>query len=745
MQRLFLVCAVITLAMTALFFQATRTLATPTDSIDTDLINIKDGNYAVPPGSTIVAQDGNNSASCGTVNSPCLTVQYAIDKASWRGTIVIREGEYHESVKLDKPLTIQPYLDEKVWFKGSEEVTDWAQEDNLWRKDNWTYIWTNNHGVPIGEALDPIFLNDNTMAGWPDMVFKDGLNLKQVASKAEVVPGTFFVDYDTEQLYVADNPSNSLIEAATLPMALEAYSNANGLIIRGLGFKQYASPIRSGAGSMVHLHPNNILVENNTFAQSASSALSFNHSTGSTLRGNVFVYNGSLGLTTFRTNGLVLEHNYFAYNNFERFASDWEAGGAKMIESRNTLVRENIFEKNYAGGYWCDISCKNLTFVRNLSRFNEDFGMFYELSSEAVIASNLIHHNATAGIMVNGSNRADIYNNTLVANRRNLSILDDHRVTSNPELIVEGIDWITYDVNIHNNILSNNDGTDANYDRGSNLVLLRKYTNDDTAPASDMIGTYDRNAYFRTNINQPTRLVAYWTGVNGTPAYWQMFRSLSDLQASSLGYEQTGILLEGQPTNPWFVDETTGQYELADDATIKGEGLPISPLIADAINNGLTQSITTAGETIDIGALDWIRELELPTLPTSNSLPPTPSPSPTPIPTPTPAGPSSTPRPELPLSASPFIIASTNPGQRLSITPIESSIQEIEIAPSAQDAMLESEVNTNRSNTLTSRPNTNDSSPEDENSIQASLFATAGVALIISGIGASLYLYAKKG
>ena len=307
-----------------------------------------------------------------------------------------------------------------------------------------------------------------------------------------------------------------------------------------------------------------------------------------------------------------------------------------MVAIRNSIIRENIFEHNNGTGYWCDISCLNVDIVRNLSISNKRHGYFYEISSTSIIASNVAADNEGSGIHVMGSNHVDVYNNTLVNNKRNLFVGDENRKNTNPTEIAEGNDWDTHNVKVINNILSGNNGsTDANVDGGSQLLAVANY--ETGQPTADtFFTTIDYNAYYRANSAIPRDVVAYWTGASGTPAYWLTAETLAEFQAYTQGYEQHGVIVDGNPIHPWFEDVDAGDYHLATGVSLIGAGQPIPSSVANAINSGLGTAIVTAESTIDVGAIQWIEELTVP-----GDLPeptPTPTPIPTPTPTPTPVG-----------------------------------------------------------------------------------------------------------
>ncbi|MGO7983938.1 DUF1565 domain-containing protein, partial [Rhizobium johnstonii] len=56
-----------------------------------------DASYAVPAGALFVATDGDDTAD-GSLENPFRTIGAAIAAAKPGGTIVVRAGDYHESV-----------------------------------------------------------------------------------------------------------------------------------------------------------------------------------------------------------------------------------------------------------------------------------------------------------------------------------------------------------------------------------------------------------------------------------------------------------------------------------------------------------------------------------------------------------------------------------------------------------------------------------------------------------------------
>jgi len=340
-----------------------------------------------------------DDANSGAERAPFRTITRAIQVAPAGATIVIRAGTYREAVPaFTKPLTLQAYPHEQVWMKGSIVVPDWLMDGSAWRTDNWTYTFCQTC-YPAG-GIDPAYPS----AGLPDMVFVDGEPLAQVTSRSAIGPNTFFVDYATRRLYVGTNPIGRTVEASIHSVALNLVAAARGSIVRGLGFTHYAPFANAEQAGMVFGNTDRLTFENNTFAWSAAKGLVV-YAPGAVIRGNTFIYNGHVGLGAWRADGSLIEANRFAGNNQEHFVmsgSAAEASGAKVVKSRNLVIRDNIFEANFGTGLWLDGSDYNVIVVRNIMRDNVRNGVYCEESTRAVIASNVLTGNRV-GVSVSNS------------------------------------------------------------------------------------------------------------------------------------------------------------------------------------------------------------------------------------------------------------------------------------------------------------------------------------------------------
>jgi mannuronan 5-epimerase len=554
-------------------------VAAPTGTYTANgVVSLKDTNYPIPAGARFVAPNGND-ANPGTQAAPWLTVAHAVAAAPAGATIVLRQGNYRESVTINgKALTLQPYPHEKAWFKGSVNVNGWVKDGVRWRKDGWRYRF--KQGSPMTATK---FFDGYPVPDYPDLVFIDSKPLRQVRSKADVALGTFYVDYATQQLWIGSDPTGKLVEGAALDQAL-LITNAPGTLIRGLGFKHYATNVDENAAVLGAAE--RLTFVDNSFAWNAAAGLSAVAS-DAVVRSNTMAYNGQLGFHGGSAHRLLLEQNALAYNNQDRFPLDFEAGGLKIAASQDTIWRNNLAEENIGRGLWCDMSCYNTTIVRNISRNNMKSGIDYELSAKAIIASNVVVNNLFAGININESNDVDIYNNSLVRNECNVRVIEWKRVNTNPVTSVYA-PWNVSDVVIKNNLLSNGMST------SERLLLVDDFSG--AVPpktGGQMVAALDYNGYHRTNTNVLPIMLHWSLGGQGDGLY----KTIQQVR-TAIGKEQHGLSVDNVAINPFFVNEAAGDYTLKSGSVAIGAGAPLSTAVANAIG-------VPAGVSVNMGALKW--------------------------------------------------------------------------------------------------------------------------------------------
>lgn len=539
-------------------------------------VRVPASNYPVPNGAIWASPQGRAQGS-GASNEPT-TLENALKIAPEGGTIVLRGGTYRASVTLNKRLTLQAAPGEQVWFKGSDIVSNWTRDGALWRRDGW------NAGFPPrvdARDIDPKF----PLAVNGDMVFVEGAPLRQVPSRAEVAPGAFAVDYETKTLWLGENPGGKEVEVATRLQGVFVGKNAEkatsgaGSALRGLGFTHYA-------GQGVTLRAPRVVLEGNALVWNGIRGVSLpgflpnshpgsgrenegDYATNCVLRGNLVSFNGQMGLFGNGVHGLRLENNTFSHNNIENFSKSWSAAGAKIIRTDDLVVKNNLFESNYASGLWMDISIYNAQVTRNTVRRNAWMGIWFEISHRGVIAFNLIQENG-AGIFVSESSQTQVWNNTLVDNSVSIRVNEPlDRDAKNPRDLARGITWRARDNTFGNNLFAL-DGAKkptGKWYRGDNCFVTKE-------PANLMVSSNDFNAFAGSNP-KPKAPFGWSMGDGACDA---SFPSLSAFQAAT-GREKNSLEI----SDAGFLDPKQGDFRLKASSLARGRGTQLPAEVASAL------------------------------------------------------------------------------------------------------------------------------------------------------------------
>ena len=129
----------------------------------------------------------------------------------------------------------------------------------------------------------------------------------------------------------------------------------------------------------------------------------------------------------------VIEDNEISYtNNPQVIAYGWAAGGTKWHNTRNLVLRRNFVHHNLGPGLWTDINNIFTLIEYNQVERNSRFGIYREISYDAVIRFNTATANGFSlpdtqvvrggGIAIRSSPNVEIYGNTLIDNQAGIDI-----------------------------------------------------------------------------------------------------------------------------------------------------------------------------------------------------------------------------------------------------------------------------------------------------------------------------------
>jgi hypothetical protein len=495
--------------------------------------------YPIPSGAVFVAANGDDSGP-GSVAAPLRTLAHAISVAPNSGTVVLRGGTYHESVEVpsNKALTIQSYPGEVVWLDGSTVVAGWRQSGRTWVHDGWNAQFDSTAGYTKGAAPSGpnwSFVNPSyPMAAHPDQAWRDGTALRQVASAAEVVSGTFYVDYAAHQLVLGDDPNSHEVRATDLPVALTLRSSHS--TVRGIGIHRYATAIPDIA--MLRLTGSYDTAENVIVSESGSAGLAVIGANG-TVSNVTTESNALLGIHASYADGLMVTGVLAQNNNTEHFNYSPVSGGIKVGRSRGVVISHSDFRNNLGTGVWLDESVYNANVTSSTMAGNASHGLSFEISSTGILADNVVTGNGADGFKINNTDRVKIWNNQISDNARNVEVVQDARRGATlsdaghdprQKLPDPTMPWIISNVQLMNNIIGKPSA-------GSYELYAYDYSGQYTAP--QMLAGVDGNRF--TKIAPGAEIV--W-GIGGGKS--SIFTTVSAF-ASATGQGSSNTELDGTP------------------------------------------------------------------------------------------------------------------------------------------------------------------------------------------------------
>ena len=288
---------------------------------------------------------------------------------------------------------------------------------------------------------------------------------------------------------------------------VKAFSGtASRVTIRNLVVQNYNTPLQAGAIQGDWTASLHWLVEYCEIRTNHAAGL---YATDSMIaRNNYIHHNGQIGILG-KGNGALFTGNEVSYNNTGGNDPDWEAGGMKFLYSTGLRFADNYVHDNYGPGIWFDGYNNGNLIEGNRVVHNQDAGIFYEISYNAVIRNNTVTSNggngsiARAGILVSASSGVEVYGNTLSDNSNGVIGLQANRGTAPAQYDAGPL--LVQNLYVHDNQISMNRG----------LTGLVDQVGDG--------GIFTRNNRFEHNTYSVSLLSRPFSGPGGslTPAQWQ--------------------------------------------------------------------------------------------------------------------------------------------------------------------------------------------------------------------------------
>ena len=359
------------------------------------------------------ASDDND----GSKDRPFKTINAAAQAATPGTRVLIHGGVYRETVQPamggespERMISYEAYNDEEVIIKASVEVHDFKPSVG-WRLQ-WGFQESEE---PAGVKVWEIELNPEDSKGYNPfcavnimhdrffieydktdmttylnrrgMVFVDGKPMRQVPLyyMLATTENAYWVEANGQKVHIRlendDDPANHIIEVTNREQCFAPKKPFLSYIrVKGLTMAHAAmgAPVpQRGAISCCRGH--HWIIEDCVIDWSNAVGIDcgnecWHHTPvegqiiGYTIiRRNIIKDAGVCGIAGMGVSNLLIEDNLIEGTGWQRMELSWEAGGIKLHNAQNTLIRRNIFRKCYGcDALWLDVGNDNCRITSNL-------------------------------------------------------------------------------------------------------------------------------------------------------------------------------------------------------------------------------------------------------------------------------------------------------------------------------------------------------------------------------------------
>lgn len=396
------------------------------------------------------------------------SISEAVSRIQPGDTVIVHGGIYREHVVIEKngtstdPITIQAAIGEQVVVTGADRITQWQRdpgEDRIFSTD-WPHRfiqWNKNFTHPGDDY--------HRLIGRCEQVFVNGYQLRQVLEQDKLSRGTFYVDLERQRLYLwhhsnTDISNNKAMVEASVRDSLWTCKGYH-VRLKGIRFRYAANRAQRGA---VRILGDDNTIEDCVFEHTNSCGAKFGGER-ITVRNCTFQHNGQLGFAAGRAHKLRMTGCVVRDNNTKGFSRGWEAGGNKIVLTRGAVIENCTFVENRGNGIWFDIGNEDNEVRNCLIAFNENAGIFYEISYGLHAHDNVIVGNgfaftpsawgASGGISISSSSDCVIERNLLIGNKEGFNFREQTRSTPRIDSRKGEPVW-NHDHMIRNNVLAYN-------------------------------------------------------------------------------------------------------------------------------------------------------------------------------------------------------------------------------------------------------------------------------------------------
>ncbi|MGL1957703.1 MAG: right-handed parallel beta-helix repeat-containing protein [Colwellia sp.] len=397
-----------------------------------------------------VSPYGKKSVSGISLKQPT-SIEAAIAKVVSGDAIILRGGVYRTgNLKLNQNIIMQAYQDEQPIIKGTFEAKSWENRVPNKYKGAMPSLWSTKWSRLFPASPDNWWRKEWAGRQTPlhkfnnDMVFINGRFLQSVGWLGGLNDDSFYIDYETETVYITTDPTDKLVEITAFNQGLIITPNkvngkkadGKGPTIRGITFSQYAFHVIDIEGyypekkSKRSEHGKDVVgttFENCTISY-AGRVGAFILGDNLTMRHCEISDTSTEGLYVVASSDVLLEKNIFTRNNIENITGYYPAAVKIFNQTHHVIFNDNlVIDHPNSNGVWYDVGNEDGVFtnnwLENIGNLNTEFSgksvwpsrnaFFFEISKGARVAGNVFVNN-DHGILILNSSDVKVYNNTFV-------------------------------------------------------------------------------------------------------------------------------------------------------------------------------------------------------------------------------------------------------------------------------------------------------------------------------------------
>jgi parallel beta-helix repeat protein len=233
----------------------------------------------------------------------------------------------------------------------------------------------------------------------PEDLFFDGVPYQHLyaSSLPTIGTGQWWFDYTNHIIYFHDNPAGHTVETSVLDSAFA--SAANNVTVQYLTIKGFADSIQRAG---LEAAPGNVTQSSSLNWVIKNCELFNNHGAGVRLAfgtqilNNYIHDNGTMGIggatASTAPSGVTIQGNTITHNNYAHVDPGAGAGGIKIGDTANVVIRGNTITNNEGEGIHFDASSQSPLIDGNTVKDNTSGGGFaYEVSlNSAVVRNNVL-------------------------------------------------------------------------------------------------------------------------------------------------------------------------------------------------------------------------------------------------------------------------------------------------------------------------------------------------------------------